>query len=134
MSPVKALIVEDNPVILDNLVITLEELAQVQVVGSVADEPGALRWINNAPEPFDLMIVDIFLKAGSGLGVLRAAQQARLGARRVVLTNYANSDIRRRCADLGADRVFDKSGELEELIAYCGRLGDGRATQPGALG
>jgi hypothetical protein len=39
-----------------------------------------------------------------------------------VLSNYATPDIRRRCAALGADRVFDKSGELDELIAYCAEL------------
>lgn len=134
MPTVKALIVEDSPVILDNLVATLEELTPVEVVGAVADEAAALRWIEAPPAPFDLMIIDIFLKAGSGLGVLRAAQRAQLPARRVVLTNYANPDMRRRCAELGAVRVFDKSSELDELISYCTRVADGSATVPGALG
>jgi DNA-binding NarL/FixJ family response regulator len=35
MPALKAFIVEDSPVILENLVATLEELAQVEVVGSV---------------------------------------------------------------------------------------------------
>ena len=38
MPALKAFIVEDSPVILENLVATLEELAQVEVVGSVPDE------------------------------------------------------------------------------------------------
>ena len=33
--------------------------------------------------------------------------------------------MREKCAELGADRVFDKSSELDELIAYCTRLGEG---------
>ena len=37
----------------------------------------------------------------------------------VVLTNYATNDIRRRCAELGSDAVFDKSNELEQLLEYC---------------
>ena len=32
-------------------------------------------------------------------------------------------DIREACRALGADRVFDKSSELEELIGYCETLG-----------
>jgi DNA-binding NarL/FixJ family response regulator len=40
----------------------------------------------------------------------------------VVLTNFASADIRRRCQQLGADRVFDKSTELDELLAYCRQL------------
>lgn len=135
MPPVKAVIVEDSPIILDNLVATLEELAQVQVVGAAAEECEALHWIRSPSERFDLMIIDIFLKTGSGLGVLRAAQDARLDVRRVVLTNFANADIRRRCAELGADRVFDKSSELEELIQYCSNLADGSTRAvPGAVG
>jgi DNA-binding NarL/FixJ family response regulator len=133
MSPVRALIVEDSQVILDNLVATLEELADVEVVGTAADEASAARWIRESPSAFDVMIVDIFLKSGTGLGVLREAREAQLPVRRVVLTNYATNDIRERCKELGADRVFDKSNELEELIAYCTRLRNGEMTTPGAM-
>ena len=132
MSPLKTFIVEDNKVIYENLVSTLEELANVQVVGHARDEDAAVQWLRNGA-PFDLMIIDIFLLAGSGLGVLKAAQDAKLPVRRVVLTNYATADIRKRCALLGADRVFDKSCELEDLITYCERISDGSASAPGDL-
>ena len=133
MTPLKTFIVEDSPIILDNLIATLEELADVRVVGSVPDETSAVQKIHSGVHDFDLMIIDIFLKSGSGLGVLRAAQEAGVKARRVVLTNYATPDIRKRCAVLGADRVFDKSSELEDLIEYCSRIADGTATSPGTL-
>lgn len=133
MSPLRTFIVEDSAIILDNLVATLEELADVKVVGAVPDEKSALAWIEDSADAVDLIIIDIFLKSGSGLGVLRAVQEAGLSARRVVLTNYATPDIRKRCAALGADRVFDKSGELEDLIEYCGRMADGTVTAAGEL-
>lgn len=133
MSPLRTFIVEDSAIILDNLVATLEELADVKVVGAVPDEKSALAWIDGSADAVDLIIIDIFLKSGSGLGVLRAVQEAGLSARRVVLTNYATPDIRKRCAALGADRVFDKSGELEDLIEYCGRMADGTVTAAGEL-
>ena len=63
-----------------------------------------------------LVIALIVLKQGTGLGVLRSQAVRRPQRRFVVLTNYASADIRRRCAELGADRVFDKSAELDELI------------------
>ena len=122
MPTVKAFIVEDSPVILESLVATLEELAQVRVVGAAADEDEALRWLLAPPTAVDVIIVDIFLKSGSGLGVLRGAQNAALPARRVVLTNFANAEIRRRCAELGADRVFDKSSEVDDFIVYCSNV------------
>lgn len=133
MALLKTFLVEDSPVIRDNLVAALEELAEVVVIATAPDEAAAVSWIGRDGRLCDLMIVDIFLKSGSGLGVLRAAADASLAAKRVVLTNYATPDMRRRCEQLGADRVFDKSHELDDLIAYCGRLADGGATRPAAL-
>ena len=73
MPALKAFIVEDSPVILENLISTLEELAQVEVVGSVADEAGAVSWMSRDPDAnADLFIVDVFLRSGTGLGLLQA--------------------------------------------------------------
>jgi DNA-binding NarL/FixJ family response regulator len=129
----KTYIVEDSPVILKNLVLALEELAPVQVVGTASDEPSALAWLADPAHTADLVIIDIFLKSGSGLGVLRAMQTAGHRSKRVVLTNYATADMRQACLKLGADRVFDKSGEVEELLAYCERIDSGTSTRPGEL-
>jgi DNA-binding NarL/FixJ family response regulator len=124
MPTLRTYIVEDNPVILSSLIATLEELTDVQVVGSVGNEQDAVRELRARADDLDLVIVDIFLTAGSGLGVLRSAMEMKLPARRVVLSNYATADMRRRCADMGADQVFDKSSELEELIAYCEKMAE----------
>ena len=122
MTTLRALIVEDNPVILNNLIATLEELADLRVVGAVGNEKEAIDELTSRAPDLDLVIVDIFLTSGSGLGVLKCARDLEMSARRVVLTNYATPDMRRRCAELGADQVFDKSSELEELIEYCDNL------------
>jgi CheY-like chemotaxis protein len=37
---------------------------------------------------------------------------------RVVLTNYSTRDMRARCKALGAEEVFDKSTEIEELVSW----------------
>ena len=129
----KTYIVEDSPLILKKLVGTLEELAPVQVVGSAADEASAVAWLSDAGNSCDLVIIDIFLKAGTGLGVLRAAANRGVTSKRVVLTNYATQDMREACRALGADRVFDKSSEVEELLAYCDRLHKGTDSALGAL-
>lgn len=125
MRSLTTFIVEDSPLILDGLIETLEEFTPVRVVGTASDEAQAMRWLSDPANQCALVIVDIFLKGGSGLGVLKAARQVGLTAKRVVLTNYATNDIRRTCAGLGADRVFDKSQELEELITYCSTLAEG---------
>ncbi len=135
MLPLKTYIVEDSPLIRANLIATLEELAAVAVVGTAEDEATALAWLGNAEHAVDLIIIDIFLKAGSGLGVLRYATGLPRSAKRVVLTNYATVDMRKQCLALGADKVFDKSTELEALIQYCCLLGSGEPidSAPGVL-
>jgi hypothetical protein len=35
--------------------------------------------------------------------------------------------MRRRCLELGAHRVFDKSNEIDGLIEYCDQLAVGQA-------
>ncbi len=115
-------LVEDSAVIRQNLAAALEELLPLKVVAVDEDAPGAIARLGDGAQRFDLVIIDLFLRRGSGLDVLREARRLRPQAHLVVLTNHATPDIRRRSAQLGADRVFDKSAELEELLAYCGAL------------
>ena len=111
-------VVEDNATIRENLIATLEELAPVQALGWAETERDARAWLS-ANASWDLVIVDLFLKQGSGLGVLEALQQRGRNQRAIVLSNYATADMRKQCAQLGADAVFDKSNEIEALVDYC---------------
>lgn len=120
--PLKVFIVEDSGLILRGLIDTLQEMIPLEVVGCAGDEEGACQWLDRSGQDIQLMIVDIFLKQGTGLNVLKHANERGLMARKVVLTNYATADMRARCLALKADRVFDKSAELDELIEYCSEL------------
>ena len=113
----------------------LEDLAQVEVVGTAEDESTAVQWLTNPENYADLVIVDIFLKVGSGLGVLRNARAATINSKTVVLTNYATDDMKHKCLELGADQVFDKSNDIDALITYCSRMNDGEkiTTRPALL-
>ena len=123
-------IVEDNVTIRENLIGTLEELASVQALGWAETENDAKAWLAGHESQWHLAIVDLFLKQGSGLGVLVAARDRRTNQRVVVLSNYATPDMRKRCTQLGADAVFDKSNEIDLLVDYCLQLAD--AASPGA--
>jgi len=112
-------IVEDNATIRENLIGTLEELACVKALGWAETENDAKNWLAQNGGQWDLTIVDLFLKQGSGLGVLEACRGRPGNQRVVVLSNYATSDMRKRCAQLGADAVFDKSNEIDALVEYC---------------
>lgn len=136
MRHLKTYIVEDSLVIRENLIATLEELGPIDVVGTAEDEATAVRWLTERDQDFDLVIVDIFLRTGSGLGVLRAAQQLQHEQHEhqvIVLTNFATADMRRKCLELGADRVFDKSHEIDMLLLYCSRLAAREANDSGPI-
>ena len=127
MSLLKTFLVEDSPVIRSNLVAALEDLAPVEVVGyaETAEEACDRLKALDAPGACDLAIVDVFLRAGSGLDVLRCLRGQDSTLRRVVLTNYASPEMRAQCLELGAERVFDKSREIEALVDYCNQIAGG---------
>ena len=115
----RAYIVEDSPTIRENLIETLEELALVEPVGVAETEREGKNWLAQNEAYWDLAIIDLFLKEGSGLNILEACRCRRPTQKCVVLSNHATKDVRWRCAQLGADAVFDKSTEIEDLIDYC---------------
>ena len=115
----KTYLVEDNPTIRENLIATLEELVDIDAIGVSDTENEAKLWLQNNPRSWDLAILDLFLKQGSGLGVLAACRDRQPSQKVVVLTNYATTDIRQRCTQLGVDAVFDKSNEIDGLVEFC---------------
>jgi two-component system, OmpR family, response regulator len=115
----RAYIVEDSPTIRDNLIETLQELALVDPVGTAETEYEGKQWLARNDQYWDLAIVDLFLKEGSGLNILEACRARRPGQKMIVLSNHATNEVRWRCAQLGADAVFDKSTEIDALVDYC---------------
>lgn len=113
-----AYLVEDSAVIRDRLVPMLDALADVQVIGTAETEADAARWL--AANRCDLVLIDLLLRQGSGFGVLKRLQSGQDAGNglRVVLTNQATPEARRRCEELGAAAVFDKSRELDELFDF----------------
>jgi DNA-binding NarL/FixJ family response regulator len=122
MPKIKIYIVEDSSIIRENLIDALQESAPVEVVGSAEDERSALAWLGSGTSACDLVIVDIFLKTGSGLGVLKAMSERADAPPRIVLSNHATPEIRLKCQQLGAAKVFDKSNELDEMLAWLSRF------------
>lgn len=117
--PLKVLLIEDSPLLGSLLGAMLEELDGVAVVAIAADEAEALQAL--AERRPHLAIVDLNLRAGSGLGVLRAlrTQPDRYGRpATAVFTNHAHAHLRERCRSLGVDRFFDKALEMDALLDY----------------
>ena len=115
----KIVLIEDSLLVRQTMGAVLGELAGVEVVGGAADEPAAIELLQRQ-QP-DLAIVDLELRTGSGLGVLLALARHpdRFGhPRAVVFSNFDQPVLRERCFALGADRYFDKSSGIGDLLAY----------------
>lgn len=115
----RIVLVEDSAMLRGMLREMLDELEHVCIVAEAEDEQGALAALE-AQRP-DLAIIDLELRTGSGLGVLRQvqAEPERFGRpRAVVFSNYGHAPVRARCEQLGVERFFDKSFQLDELIDF----------------
>ena len=133
----RTFLAEDSPVIRENLVAALEEMAPIRVVGMAADEASAIAWLSDPANACELGIIDIFLTRGTGLGVIKAVRSGNQPIKLVVLSNFATAEMRRKCLELGADKVFDKSNEIDALVRYCAGLADaagGADSEAAALG
>jgi CheY-like chemotaxis protein len=68
---------------------------------------------------FDVLIVDVELRQGSGINVIRSARlrwPAPLQPLIIVLTNYALPTVRQRCLAAGADYFLDKMQQFDQLL------------------
>lgn len=114
-----AYVVEDNATICENLVGTLEELTCLRVVGTSGTEDDAHAWLAQHGTDWDLLIVDLFLRGGSGMHLVERMGPRSPRQKVVIFSNYVNASVRKRCAQLGVDAVFDKSTEIDALVDYC---------------
>ena len=115
----RVVLVEDSAMLRGMLCEMLAELDGVGVVAEAEDEQGALAALETQRP--DLAIIDLELRQSSGLGVLRQlqAEPERFGRpRAVVFSNYGHAPVRARCEQLGVERFFDKSFQLDELIDF----------------
>ncbi len=115
----KVYLVEDNELMRKHLMDSLSEEANIEWVGSAETEAEAKDWLERNPHGWDVAILDLFLREGTGAGVLRHCRSRTDRQDVLVMTNYPISSLLTHCRLLGANAVFDKSTELDELVAYC---------------
>jgi DNA-binding NarL/FixJ family response regulator len=119
---VKVYLVEDSPLLRDRVTESIAEDDRLAVVGYAETEEDALAGITSAAP--DAIVLDIQLKRGNGLNVLRRLAQLGLPRRPkvVVLTHYAEPEYRRRAIEAGCDFFLDKTTEFGRLVEVLGEL------------
>lgn len=110
----RVLLVEDSPLIRERLAESLVSPGRIEIVGQADSEQSAVGLL--AAAPWDAMVLDLQLRHGTGLGVLRALASRRpVGTKVIVLTNYAFPQYRAKSLALGADYFFDKAREYHRV-------------------
>jgi DNA-binding NarL/FixJ family response regulator len=117
--PLVTVLIEDSSTIRESLIPALVEVADAKVVAVAETAAEGIAALHAHADSWRLAIVDMFLRSGNGLEVLRVFQTRRPDQHMLVLTNYATPEIRRRAIDAGADAVFDKSTEIDVFFEVC---------------
>jgi DNA-binding NarL/FixJ family response regulator len=113
-APLRVLLVEDSPLIRERLAESIAEPGRIEIVGQADSEQAAIGML--AAAPWDAMVLDLQLRHGTGLGVLRALISRRPpNVKVIVLTNYAFPQYRAKSMALGADYFFDKAREYHRV-------------------
>jgi len=124
--PLPTVLAEDSAAIRESLIAALAEIADAEVIAVAETAAEAIAALTAHASVWRLAILDLFLKQGHGLDVLRAVK-ARPEQRIFMVTNFATPDIRQRALAAGADAVFDKSTDLDQLFQACKALSIGQA-------
>jgi DNA-binding NarL/FixJ family response regulator len=106
-------VVEDSAVLAERLQEMLTSLEGIRLAGVVDGEAAAIEALAN--NPVDVVLLDLHLRQGTGLGVLRELNKK--GGRPVVIvfTNYDLAEYRRAAMECGAEYFLDKSFDMDRL-------------------
>src|SRR5450432_879111 len=100
----RVLLVEDSKLLAERVREVLDQMPDVEVVGTVDTESAAVAMTR--AHAVDAIILDLQLKEGTGFGVLRALGRARPVV--IVLTNFTLPTFAERAKELGVEQFLDK--------------------------
>lgn len=130
----KVFVIEDDLILRSLIVDALREIPGVEVLFYADNEVSATNWLSSNDGAWDLAVVDLHLKQGSGVGALNWCTTRRPDQHVVVLSGQLSEAVRRQCMALRAEAVFDKATEMDDFLAYCRALVDqpaaARASMP----
>jgi two-component system OmpR family response regulator len=124
------LVVEDEEHLAFGIKFNLE--AEGYDVTTAGDGPTALKLLEDAERPVELVILDLMLPGMSGYAVCEALRQKGNDVPVLMLSARTLVEDRIRGYDVGADQYLQKPFELEELLSMTRNLLARRAKSNGA--
>lgn len=109
----KVYVVEDSDAICERIVRMVNDVKDVDVLGTADTVSGAIKGIE-ACRP-DVLILDIQLLDGNGLTVLQHVKYWKPTMKVIVLTNFNSNQYRNLATLYGADAFLDKSNDFMQI-------------------
>jgi len=113
---VRVFVVEDSALIRRRIIDNVQSMSGFDVVGFAESEEEAIEAIRELRP--DVVVTDIRLKEGNGIGVVRQVRAEKITPepKIFVLTNFAYPEYQVQCSLAGADAFFDKSSEYDSFL------------------
>lgn len=112
---INIILVEDSLVVRKRLREILEDIGAFRILGEFDTAQDAITAI--ASEHPDTLLLDIKLRAGNGIEVLRYVRQHAPTVKVIVFSQHDDAGYREQFAQAGAQFFFNKTHETEQLVS-----------------
>jgi DNA-binding NarL/FixJ family response regulator len=113
-APVKILIVDDHPSVREGLALRISLHADLEVCGEADSEEQAITLVQQMKP--DLMLVDISLKSGHGLELIKRIRSMDPTVKMLVISGFQESLYAERACRAGALGYLNKQESSEKMI------------------
>ena len=107
-------LVDDSAIIRERLKRMLAIMEQVKVIGEAGVVPQAMDAI--LEQKSDVVLLDIPSSKGDGLKMLQRLKKAKPAPAVIIMTEDLHPLVRQKYLEAGADFLFDKSTEFEQVV------------------
>jgi DNA-binding NarL/FixJ family response regulator len=115
------MLVEDSLVLRRRLRDILEDIGRFRIVGEFDTAQDAIAAIGTAPP--EVILLDIKLRVGNGIEVLRHIREHAPDAKVIVFSQHDDPGYREQFEQAGATFFFNKTHETSQLVATLTQLG-----------
>lgn len=120
----RVLIVDDHPAVREALIQRIALQPDLEVCGEAADVAEALRLVDSTRP--DVAVIDISLKTGSGIDLIKRIKTKRDSLKMLVWSMFPESLYAERALRAGALGYLDKEYATDEIVTAIRRVRDGQ--------